>query len=99
MRNCGQIVPDVLVLERFSIEPSNHRALLRSMIGWQSWRHFFLNQWEAKQKPIVPWSHAFSRAWRRLHVFASSSDWLIVLFMFVVIGQSNNFGFGFTILE
>ena len=31
-----------------------------------------------KPKPIVTCSHAFSRAWRRLHVFASSSDWFIV---------------------
>ena len=29
-------------------------------------------------KPIgVTWSHTFSRAWRRLHVFASSSHWFI----------------------
>ena len=34
-------------------------------------------------------SYAFSRAWRRLHVFASSSDWFIGLSAFVVIGQSN----------
>ena len=40
------------------------------------------------------WSHAFSRAWRRLHVFASSSDWLIVLFTSVLIGQRKYFGFG-----
>ena len=40
-------------------------------------------------------SHAFSRAWRRLHVFALSSDWFIVVSAPVVIGQSNCFGFGF----
>ena len=45
------------------------------------------------------WSHAFSRAWRRLQVFASSSDWLIVLFTSVVIGQRNYFGFGFATLN
>ena len=33
--------------------------------------------------------HAFSRAWRRLQVFASSSDWFIGLSASVVIGQSN----------
>ena len=32
-------------------------------------------------------SHAFSRAWCRLHVFASNYDWFIALFMSVVIGQ------------
>ena len=30
-----------------------------------------------------------SRAWRRMHVFASSSDWFTGLFTTVVIGQSN----------
>ena len=33
---------------------------------------------------------------RWVHVFASSSDWFIGLFMTVEIGQSNYFGFGFT---
>ena len=40
-----------------------------------------------------------SRAWRRLHVFTLSSDWLIGLFTIAVIGQSNYFGFGFTTLK
>ena len=34
-------------------------------------------------------SHAFSRAWRRLHVFVSNFDWFIALFKSVVIGQTN----------
>ena len=37
--------------------------------------------------------HAVSRAWRKLHVLTSSSNWFIVLFVFIVIGPSNNFGF------
>ena len=48
---------------------------------------------------MVPRSYVFSRAWRRLHVFASNSDWLVMLFAPVVIGQSNYFGFGFTTLD
>ena len=40
-----------------------------------------------------------SHAWRRLHVFALSSDWFIGLFTTVVIGQSNYFGFGFATLN
>ena len=66
------------------------------MIGWQSPRHF-LDQ--GKAKTIVSWSHAFSRAFHRLHVFASNSDWYIALFPSVVIGQSNIFGFDFTTLN
>ena len=50
-------------------------------------RHI-LNQSEGKVKPIVTCSHAFSRAWRLLHVFALSSDWFIGLSPSVVIGQS-----------
>ena len=41
----------------------------------------------------------FSCARRRLHVFTSGFDWFIVLFASVVIGQRNNFGFGFTTLK
>ena len=54
---------------------------------------------ESKPKPIVFWPHAFSRAWRQLHVFASNSDWLVVLFTSVAIGQSNYVGFGFATLN
>ena len=53
------------------------------------------NQSEIKLKPIASCSHVFSRAWRRLHVFASRSDWFIGLSKSVVIGQRDFFGFGF----
>ena len=43
--------------------------------------------------------HAFSHAWRQLHVyFGVNSDWLVVLFTSVAIGHSNFFGFGFMTL-
>ena len=42
-------------------------------------------------------SHAFSRAWRQLHVFASSCDWFIGLSVSVMTGDSE-FGFGLTTL-
>ena len=45
-------------------------------------------QSEIKPKPIVTCSHAFSRAWCRLHEFALSCDWFIRLYMYVMIGQS-----------
>ena len=56
----------------------------------------FLNESKVEPKPIVAFSHAFSLAWHRVHVFASSSDWFIGLSASVVIGQSNYFSFGFT---
>ena len=72
------------MLERFSIECRNSRllgfVLFRSMIGLQNSRQFF-NQSEAKPKTIATRSPAFSRAWRRLHVFASTSDWPIAPFV------------------
>ena len=54
-----------------------------------------LSQSEVKPKPIVSCSHAFSRAWRQLCIFASSSDWFIELLgsVLLVIGQSNYCGF------
>ena len=46
-------------------------------------------------KPVPSCSHAFSRAWRRLRVFASSSDWFVALFESLVIGQSKYHCFWF----
>ena len=50
-----------------------------------------LNPSQVNPKPITTCSNAFSRAWRRLHVPASSSDWFIGLSASVVIGQSDFF--------
>ena len=44
----------------------------------------------------MPRLHAFPRALRRLHLFALSSDWLVGLFVSLVIGQRNYFGCGFS---
>ena len=70
------------------------------MISEQNSRHF-LNQWESKPKAILFSSHAFFSALgaMQLHLFASNSDWLVVLFTSIAIGQSNYFGFGFTTLN
>ena len=47
-------------------------------------------------QPIVTRSRTFSCASCRLHVLASSFDWLTGLSVSSVIGQSDYFGFGFT---
>ena len=60
-------------------------ALLRSVIGQENSSHF-LNQSDAKLKPIAIWSLAFSRDSGRLHVFNLSSHWLLVMLTFVLIG-------------
>ena len=69
-------------------------ALLRSVIGLENSRHP-LNQSDAKLKPIATWSLVFSRAWDRLRVFTLSSHWFVVIFIFVLIGCCDYFGFGF----
>ena len=56
----------------------------------------FLSQSNLKLNPIVTCAYAFSRAWRRLYVFASSFDWFIEFPATVVVGQSNYFGFSFS---
>ena len=38
----------------------------------------------------MSYSHTFSRAWRRLHVFALSPDWFIELTVSIVIDQNND---------
>ena len=53
----------------------------------------FFKPIRGETKPRVTWlTCAFSRAWHRFHVFASSSDWFV---MFVVIGLPKLFSFCF----
>ena len=90
------------VIERFPVSKVVPQLLwfcIATVCDWLKISRHFLDQSEVKPKPIVTYSHAFSRAWRQLHVFASSSDWFIGLFTTVVIGQGNYFGFGFTTLS
>ena len=90
-------------LEQFSIVSKVIRdcidfALLRSVIGLENSRHP-LNQSDGELKPIATWSLAFSRAWDRLRVFNLSPHWFIVIFIFVLIGHCDYFGFGFLTLN
>ena len=76
-------------------------AVLRSVIGLENSRHP-LNQSDAKlnYEPIATWSLAFSRARAdRLRVFTLSSHWFVVIFIFVLIGRCDYFGFGFSTLN
>jgi len=69
--------------------------LLRLVIGLKDSRQFF-NQREAKPKQITPCTSEFSRASSELQVIARNCDWFMTLFVPVVIGRSNCFGFGFS---
>ena len=68
---------------------------LRLVIGLKDSRQFF-NQWEAEPKPIAPCTRDISRASGELQVIARNCDWFMELFVPVVIGRSNCFGFGFS---
>ena len=54
------------------------------------------SQLDVKPKPIAPRARDFSRALSNLQLIARNCDWFIALFAPVVIGRSNNFGFGFS---
>ena len=71
--------------------------LLRLVIGLKE-SHQFFSQWEAKlkPKPIAACTRDFSRASSEFQIIARNCDWFIVLFVPVVIGRSNCFGFGFS---
>ena len=51
-------------------------CFIRSVIGLKISRHLH-NQSDAKPNPIAIWSRTFSRAWRRLSVFAMNPHWFI----------------------
>ena len=77
-----------------SVESNFHFALLRSVIDSRN-----LQPIRSKPKAKGDLLDTFSRALRRLHVFASSSDWFIALFASVVIGHSKLVDFGFSKLN
>ena len=85
----------VCKVDRFSFECRKviGFASLRFMIGLKNSRHFFI-QSEVTSNPTV-----FSRVLRQLHLTTSSFDWLTGLSVSLVIGQSDNFRFGFTTLQ
>ena len=72
--------------------------LLRLVIGFKESRQFF-NQWEAKPKTNrTMYAWFFPRFARVKGDCYRNCDWFIALFVPVVIGRSNCFGFGFSIV-
>ena len=64
------------------------------MIGLKNSRHI-----QSVVKPIVTRSHTFSRASGQKHGIKSSFDWFIGLSVSFVIGESDDFSFGFASLK
>ena len=50
---------------------------------------------EQKPKPIAPYTRDFYRTLNKLEIIACNSDWLIAVFVPVVIGRSNDCGIVF----
>ena len=80
-----------------TVESNYVIAIVRLVIGLKDSRQFY-NQWEAKPKSITPRTRDISRASSKLQVIARNNfcDWFMVLFVPVLIGRSNCFGFGFS---
>ena len=72
--------------------------LLLLVTGLKDSRQFF-NRWKVKPKPIAPRTRDFSRALSEWQIIARNCDWFAVLFVPVVIGPKNCFGFGFSTLS
>ena len=51
---------------------------------------------KTKTNHATPCTRDFSRASSELQIIARNSDWFMALFVPVVIGRSNCFGFGFS---
>ena len=74
----------------------NYVIAIATLSDWLKRLAPVFNQWDAKPKPIAPCTRDFSRASSELLVIASNCDWFMALFVPVVIGPSNCFGFGFS---
>lgn len=92
---------------RLSVQSQSHGNFVRTLVflsmqaPWlvSKIHPTFSSNETSRTKPIETCLHLFSRAWHRLRVFATSSNWLIPLFASVVCcGQSSSFCFGLTLL-
>ena len=70
-------------------------ALLRSVIGPENCHQSF-NQSDAKEKATMTWTPAFSRALGNLVGLTLSSDWLLKIFFFLLVGRCDCFAFALT---
>ena len=72
-------------VERYSVEcrkyfcPCFQLVYSTTLYDWLAELVPLFHPMRSESKPIVTCLHAFSRAWRRSHLFASSSDWFIAL--------------------
>ena len=74
---------------------SNYVIAIATLSDWLK-RLAPVQPMRSKTKPIAPRTRDFSRASSGLQVIAMNCDWFTALFVRVVIGRSNCFGFGFS---
>ena len=77
---------------------SNYAIAIATLSDWLKRLAPVFQPMISTTKPITPRTRDFSRALRELRIIARNCDWFIVLFVPVVIGRSNCFGFGFSTL-
>ena len=75
---------------------SNYVIAIAKLSGWLKRLAPVFQPMKRKPKPIAPCTRDFSRALSELQIIARNCDWFIALFVPVVIGRSNCFGFGFS---
>ena len=73
-------------------------AIIATLSDWlKSFAPNYFSTKRSKTKTIHTLYTQFPHALNKLHVIATNSDWFIALFApFVIIGQSNKFGIGFS---
>ena len=75
---------------------SNYVIAIATLSDWLDRLAPVFQPTRSKTKPIAPCTSDFSRASSELQVIARNCDWFMTLFVPVVIGRSNCFGFGFS---
>ena len=86
-----------LVLTSFQITvESNYVIAIAALSDWLKRVAPVFQPMRSKTKPTAPCTRDFSRASSELQVIARNCDWSLELFVPVVIGRSNCFGFGFS---
>ena len=75
---------------------SNYAIAIATLGDWLKRLAPVFQPMRSKTKPIAPCTRDISRASGALQVIARNCDWFMELFVPVVIGRSNSFGFGFS---
>ena len=83
-----------------TVESNNYYAIAIAIATLSDWLKILAPVFQSMRSKNQNQSHhvhvIFSRTLSELHIIARNFDWFIVLFVPVVIGHNNCFGFGFS---